>query len=216
MKKSLFDDHQAPTKLWSRAVTAEEDRCLFGYSIRELATEGCVAGVLYLSLTGDLPTRCQLRAFEIGFLVISAVSIESGPVHAASLARLCGADPSAIQGIAALALAEQAASLLEEAYSSIEASLPQRRDVAATELGERVRAKLGDDAGQFVAWQLPVSDFALGVHLLVESGISKELLPRALVLARLPVASAEAFAHRANGFFKEYPFSLPAVEYDHE
>ncbi len=216
MKKSLFDDHQAPTKLWSRAVSAEEDRCLFGYSVRELATEGCLAAVLYLSLTGDLPTRRQLRGFEIGFIVISAVSIESGPVHAASLARLCGADPSAIQGIAALALAEQAPDLLEDAHRSIVASLPQRRQAAASELGERVRAKLGDDAGGFVAWQLPVSDFTMGVQLLIESGIPRELLPRALVLARLPVASAEAFAHRANGFFKEYPFSLPAVEYDHE
>jgi citrate synthase len=118
-------------------VSPGPDPRIHGYAVEgDLAPHYRFSDVIYLSLTGELPTDAQSRTFERALILLSPISIAEAPSHAASLARVCDATHSAVIGTGAIALAEQARFMVanarsEPAYAPIFAMLEEcgiRRD----------------------------------------------------------------------------------------
>ncbi len=108
-QRTPFDEHAWPAKLTARVVSPEPDPRIHGYAVRsDLARHYRFSDVVFLSLTGELPTEEQSSTFEQALILLAPISVAEAPSHAASLARVCDASHSAVLGTGAIALAEQA------------------------------------------------------------------------------------------------------------
>lgn len=107
--KTPFDEHVWPSTLTARVVSPGADPRIHGYAVEsDLARHYRFSDVVFLSLTGELPTDEQSRTFERALILLSPITIAEAPSHAASLSRVCDASHSAVIGTGAIALAEQA------------------------------------------------------------------------------------------------------------
>jgi hypothetical protein len=218
-----IDHADWPDKLTARVVKPGQRPAIHGYDVQgDLARHYSFAETVLLALTGELPTTEQGRAFEIALQFAAPAPINEAPTHAAVLARICAGTTSSILGTAAIALAEQARVLLSEhrawieALSGIVTSVPhEHRATSGDERGsvERLRQALGDCVdlpvlAKDVSWPAALLAVlhACGLH-------RAEQMECALVMAKLPVAAAEALATPA-GSFRKYPVLLPPIAYD--
>jgi hypothetical protein len=213
-----------PDRLSARVTTPGASPRLHGYEVEgDLARHYGAVELLLLTLTGELPDPGRARAAEIALAFLAPVSVAHASAHGAVLARLCGATTSATVGASAVGLAEQARFLLDRHDALLAwlaapaAELPsQHRSESATETASvtRLRALL-EPTGLDVGWFSlgPTRDAAL-LGVLYGCGLRRrELLEAALVVARLPVVVAEAFAEKAANF-ANYPTDLPAYRYE--
>ena len=91
------------------------------------------------------------------------------------------------------------------------------QDAFDGEVAARLLAALADEAPSSRASRQRVGRTCLVLLVLAESGLAtREQLERALVMARLPITTAEAFAARSGRFMDDYPVHLPVVEYVEE
>jgi hypothetical protein len=210
-----IDDRQWPETLQAHVVDAGSDHDagprLFGYAIeRDLAQHYGFSELLLLAATGELPDPRSARALEVALSYLAATSLAEAPVHAACLARLSGAEPTGMVGVAAIALAEQARFALAE----LEQGRDQATSPAERASVERLRRML--DA---IPFELPALDGNPGrtaalVALLGAVGLrSAEQIALAFITARLPVAIAEARRVQPGGL-RDYPMNTPAFEYE--
>lgn len=110
-----FSQNPWPSKLTARVVSPGADPRIHGYAVQDdLARHYRFSDVIYLSLTGELPTDAQSRMFEQVLIRLSPISVGEAPSHAASLARVCDGSNSAVIGTGAMALAEQARFVVSE------------------------------------------------------------------------------------------------------
>lgn len=217
-----IDSRTWPTQLEAHAISPGEPR-LFGYDVeRDLAAFYRFSDVLFLSFVGELPDEARSRAFEIALCFTMPVTVAHAAVHAASLARLCGARPGGVLSASGLILGEEAAvsvSRFNDALAAFETSgasaLPvelqattddERRSVAALASllhgvvdVPALRADPGRDAALLAVFR------ACGVT-------QAFLLTSLLALARLPSAIAEASRVKP-GDFPSYPLDTPHFEY---
>ncbi|HET9958041.1 MAG TPA: hypothetical protein VFQ61_26270 [Polyangiaceae bacterium] len=213
-----------PERISARVVKADAEPRVHGYSVQgDLARYYGVADLWLLCLTGELPEPALARAFSVACWFLAPVSVADASVHAAVLARLCGTPPSATIATAALSLAEQARFEVEslgdllEFLSSRSGELPahhRAQTPAQCQELEPLLAALRLNAAPFPEiGHRPTLTAAL-FAILFECGLkSSEQLQAALVFARLPIATAEAFAEqRCN--FRQYPANLPRYEYE--
>jgi hypothetical protein len=213
-----------PERLTARVVTPGARPRVHGYDVEEdLARHYSPSDLLFLSTTGELPAPGPAAAFGVALVFLAPVSIAHASVHGASLARLCGATTSAVLGVTAIGLAEQARSLLS-AHAPLLAWLDARNGpLPAAFLAEnaderaavaRLRGALSEIGFAGVDLEpCPSRDAAL-LMLLHSLGIRRaSQLEAVVVAARFPTAMAEALAGKTVNF-NHYPINLPRYEYE--
>jgi len=220
-----LDVAEWPEKLTARVVTPGLRPRLHGYDAEtDLARHYSFTDTVLLALTGELPTAEKARAFDVALQFLAPASAQEAPTHATILARVCMASTSQMQGVAAIALAEQARVVVNEHRRWIEvladplAETPpelhaktegERESVDRLRLALRGTVEvpaLSRDLGRTAA--ILATLYACGLR-------SAESIECALVIARLPVAMAEALA-TPPGSHREYPVQLPAIAYTEE
>jgi hypothetical protein len=213
-----------PETLTARVVTPGERPRIHGYDVEgDLARHYGPTDMLFLSLTGELPSPAAAAALRVALAFAAPVSVAHASTHAAVLARLCGSTVSSIIGVAAIALAEQARVLLDD-HRALFAWLA----APTAELPIEHRARNAADSGSVhrlcLALEptgLEVPELALGptrdaavLLVLTACGLRRrEQLEGALVAARLPCAFAEAIAEKVVDF-AHYPINLPRYRYE--
>jgi hypothetical protein len=220
-----LDDAEWPDKLTARVVTSAPSPRLHGYDVEDdLARHYSFAETVLLALTGKLPSADEARAFDVALQFAAPAPAQEAPTHAAIIARLCVASTSQIQGAAAIALAEQArvllaehaawlemlAGKLAEAPAAFRATSQAERD-SVDRLRRALRGTVTVPALLHDIGRAP----ALIATLLACGLKSAEVIECALVLAKLPVAMAEALATPA-GSHRQYPVQLPVIAYTQE
>lgn len=211
-----------PDTLTARVITPGDEPQVRGYDVEsDLAHHYRSSELLLLALTAQLPSAESALAFEVAQIFLAPVSVAHASTHAAVLARICGARPSAIIAVAAGALAEQAREELADHEEllralSMKADIPPRF-IAVTDselaASERLRLALGR-VGFLLPGAAPLKRMAGLVCVCVACGLSRrEQIEAAIVQTRLGPTVAEAFAeHKAN--FSHYPANLPRFSYE--
>jgi len=211
-----------PEKLRAHVVDEAPFR-IHGYEVDEdLAIHYRFAAVTYLSLTGELPTEGVERIFEHALVLLSPSPVSEPPAHAAVLARTCEGNASAVIATGALALAEQARFEVarhrpfREWLDTPQARVPSEFRATGDERGlcRRLSRALAENGVSIPFLDEDLTRLATVFALLHQCGIRRaEQLETLMVLARLPVALAEAFAVTPASF-REYPLNLPTVDYE--
>lgn len=213
-----------PEVLTARVVTPGYRPLLHGYDIESDLAQGYgPVEVMYLALTGELPEPAHVAVLNAIIVLLAPVSIAYAPTHAAVLAKLSGADSSAVLSVASIALAEQAKQILEEHRPLLQwltepagdlplafrSTHPEERAAV-----ERVMVVLETMLSKSVIWeQRPTLMAALLAGLHACGVKERHHLEAFLVWARLPVVVSEAFAETATNF-KQYPINLPRFRYE--
>ena len=213
-----------PTRLRARVISPGAQPKVHGYDVeRDLARHYRFTDLVYLLLTGELPSSEAAAGFEVALCFLAPVSVAHASTHASVLARLCGASTSTTIGVSATALGEQARVTIAEHEGLLRwldaPSEPFPARYAATEEAdlsslECLKVALlptGLDVPGLAA--RPTRHAALLILLRACGLKRKDQLELLLVLARLPAAMSEAFAERATNF-GNYPINLPAFSYE--
>jgi hypothetical protein len=219
-----LEEASFPETLSARVVTPGQRPRIHGYDVEgDLALHYDPTEVLFLSLTGDLPTREAGAALRVALTFFGPVSVAHASVHAAALARLCGTTSGSILGVAAIGLAEQARVLLEEHAELLawlhtrDGDLPRRyrtSDDSERARRDRLRAALACTGFEVPELALDVTADAGLFIVLVACGLRRrEQIEAALVTARLPSTVAEAIAEKVVNF-SHYPTNLPVYRYE--
>jgi hypothetical protein len=221
-QRGPIEDLPWPSVLTARVVDCGSPTRLYGFAVHaDLAKHYRFSDVIYLTLTGELPTDVHSRWFCVALTLLSPARVNEAPAHAAMLARLCGSRTSGVIATGAVALAEQARFLLHEHAELLEWLIHPRDQLPvgfrAADDGERAEvAAVLDALGSEAAKKIRTADpslVSLFLCVLVECGIvSHERLEAAICIARLPCVIAEALAARP-GDFRGYPMNLPSFEY---
>ncbi|HET9930873.1 MAG TPA: hypothetical protein VFQ35_09310 [Polyangiaceae bacterium] len=209
--------------LAARVVTPGGEPRVRGYDVEsDLARHYHPSELSLLALTGELPSSASAAAFEVVQMFLAPVSVAHASTHAAVLARLCGARPSAVIAVAATALAEQAREEVAEHDALLSALVageppPARFEAASDdelEASRRLRQALAPCGVGSPCGAKPLKRMAELLATLVVCGLTRrEQLEAAIVQARLMTTVAEAFAeHKAN--FNRYPSNVPRFCYE--
>ena len=188
---------------------------LHGYDVEaDVAHHYRFSDLLYLALTGELPADGPSRAFEVAMMFALPLAVAEAPIHAAALARICGARPGGVTSVASLALAETTTATVRELLPvlrgevSVEAVVASR-DVASV---QRLRALLGGVLDVPLLGRAPSRELGI-LAVLWECGLRTEMqLVHAMTLARLPSAVAESAGRRPLDF-ASYPTTTPPIDY---
>lgn len=214
-----IEEHDWPEKLTAHVVTSDEQR-IHGYSVvDDLVRHYGFAEVSFLSLVGELPDDATGRAVDGLLTLLAPVSAGTAAVHAGIVARLQGATPSAVASVAALGLGELAEQTVHEhgaLFGWLDADRPGAPppQYRCDDSSEQARvhealAALGlpNELGHGLNY---TAALLAGLHY---CGLSPEQIQACLIVARLPVAIAEALAVRP-GSFRDYPMRLPELVYE--
>jgi len=212
-----------PAQLVARVVTPGAEPRIHGYAVEDdLARHYGLGENVLLTLTGRMPSDADAAALGAALAFSMPVHVGESPVHAAVVARMCGATPGGVLGVGVLALTEQARSIVEATREAVtwaaDPAGPPPESVRARDANESASvarlavalARYGRDVPELEA---DLSRDAAIVVVLHRVGLEHDWQKEtALVLARLPALSAEAHA-AAPGSFREYPMDLPAFRY---
>lgn len=213
-----------PERLTARVVAPGPAPRVYGYDVEaDLARYYRASDLSLLSLTGELPSPEASAAFEVACMFLAPISVAEAPVHAAVLARLCAAPSSSVLAVAAIALSEQARSLLVEHepllawLHSGQGDLPTRfRTNDKEELESVARFERALHVREFahpVLSQRPTR-FAALIAVLFACGLQRPAqLEAVILLARLPSTLAEGLAEQPTNF-SGYPINLPEYVYE--
>ncbi len=224
-----FEQIQWPERLQGHVATPGPGARIHGYHAEEdLARHYSFTDCALLSLTGELPQAPLRAAAEVALAFLAPAPVSEAPAHAALASRLCGASSSALVGVGAVTLAEQARRVVEQhelllAWLARPADDPLPVCAAAgddhdREAVARLREALeAREAAPLLPQGDPSRQGAL-LAVLFGCGLrTAEQLVTFIVMARLPcvMAEATAYAHRQ---FADYPMDLPDFRFedDHE
>ena len=221
-----FEEVTWPEALTARVVTPGARPRLHGYDCEgDLARNATMAESVLLALTGELPTAARARAFEIATSFLAPVAVNEAPTHAAVVARLCRGPASSVLCTAAVGLAEQARFTVAWLAPSWEwlgsPSGVRPSALAASSDDDRASAGRLREVLREVGFPVQALEHDLGrvpaiVATMIACGLAQPShVEAAWVMARLPVAFAEAMAEKP-GNFREYPVNLPAFHYVEE
>jgi len=218
-----IEQEKWPDRLGAHVVTAEAAPRIHGYSVADdLARHYGFVETALLALTGEIPTEAQARAANIALVMLAPAPVATAPVHAAVLARLCGATSSALLGVGCLGLAEQAQTLLEPGQELVrwlhqpQGAPPEK--YRAVDADDAARAQRFVELVRGTGLQLAPLDASSGLDaalilVLYRCGLKRtEQIAALIIMARLPCLVAEALACKARNF-AAYPMRLPDFEY---
>ncbi len=223
---SPIDDMDVPDKLRARVVSPGPVPTVFGYDLGEdIAKNYSFAELVYLSLVGEAPDRRFGQLFDKLLTLASAVTIAEAPVHAASLAALCGASQAGMAATGAIALTEQSRWLtanhgsllqwLEQAPQQTPAQPPPAQFLNQNDAARvAVLKKHADRCGVTIAaLEHALSWPAALIAAFHHCGLKQvSQIEAALCCARWPLLMAEANAARA-GSLRDYPIRTPAFRW---
>ncbi len=215
-----FEELSWPSLLEAGVVKPGTMPRIHGYSVDEdLCRHYSFGEVLFLSLTGDLPTREKGILFENVLIRLCPVSPADGPVHAALLSRAAGATSTGTLMVGLIGLCERARHTVSKHLPLLEATrlgkpLPpgfeaktERDHIVGKELNELWPEEPGPPMEGLTAE-------ASCVMALSACGLCEEWqLEVALVAAGLGVLPAEAQRAPA-GRLTDYPMNLPPFRYE--
>ena len=209
--KNPLDKAAWPEKLTAKVVQPGEAPRLHGYDLHgDLARHYRWSETLFLSLTGELPEERLVPALEIALIFLSSLTVAEAPGHAAVLAGFCGTTNSAAASLVTITLAEQARSVVEQFVTLSTAQLPPQEEGI-----RQLRARLDEHGLQHLTLETRLGVPGAALSVLSQCGLTKaSQLEAAWVMARLPVALAEAWQQPASQFIK-YPTQLPRFAYHH-
>jgi hypothetical protein len=214
-----IDSRTWPKELIANAVTVGPHPRLFGYDVEgDLAAHYRFSDLIYVSLTGELPDDARSRAFEVALCFAAPLSVREAPVHAAVLARLCGARPGGVLSVAGLTLAEHAGTfvaLVNDVLETRSGELPP--ELQAQDEDERAAVaslvRLLDGVFDVPVLRADPSREVAIIAVLRACGLTSTFqLTSVLTLARLPGTLAEASKIKP-GDFGTYPIDTPHFEY---
>lgn len=221
-----------PDTLSASVVSPGARPRIHGYDVQaDLARNYSPTDLLFLALTGELPSNAASAALGIALTFLAPVSVAHAAVHAAVLARVCGTTVASTIGVAATGLAEQVRLLLDEhaeLLSWLDTQRPESPESPempsawiagdATERAASARLHYAiAETGLVVAElsQTPTLDAALLI-VLHRCGLrERSQLETAIVTARLPCAMAEAMQVEVADF-NAYPTNLPRYRYSEQ
>jgi len=198
---SPVEDHAWPSQLPAHVTTDGERPRVQGFDlVGDLARHYDFGEFLVTALTGIPPNASWGRAVNMALVVLAGASVRQASVHAATIARRCGADDASVLATGLLGLVEEASWQLAQPQAAgthdsagfwemlpeeVRSSVPRERTVEATALAVLTRSGL-------------------------DAGIQSMM---ALCLARLPALVAEVCSVRS-GDICGYPMRLPNFEYE--
>lgn len=211
-----------PEKLRARVVTPGESPRVHGYDVEgDLARHYDFVSIIFLYLTGELPSPIASAAAQVALIFASPVSVAHASVHSSVLSRLCGGTSSSLVGASAVGLAEQARHELEPYADLLEWLAHPTRNYPevhqATSDTEREGAQRLLEALPS-GYQLPImgqnpTRWALILAIFRDAGLRRrEQFEAVIALVRMPSALSEAFAERPTNFAR-YPINLPPIIY---
>jgi len=205
-----------PSALEAHAVSLEGEVCLHGYEVEsDLAAHYRFSDLVYLAVKGELPDDRRSRAFEVALIFALPLSVAEAPIHAAALARICGARQGGVLSVAGRALAARAEDTVRRYLPALkgEPSSPSApvADGDAASVA-RLRALLEGVLDVPLLAGGPSRDLAL-LAVLWECGLRTESeLVQVMTIARLPSAVAESSKRRPLDF-ASYPTDNPPLDY---
>jgi hypothetical protein len=227
---SPIDVVPTPDQLTARVVRPGSQPLLHGYGVaRDLARHYGMAELSLLTLTGELPEPRAARAFAVAMAFAAPIGIDEAPSHAAVLSRLCGTPSSRVIAVAAIALSEQARTLVEAQAPLLDWLVDRLAEPAVTPPATAISHEPEDlaqiealrealaarDACAVPALAHPLAPWPAIFAVLHAAGLTQPWqIEAALCLARLGVAAAEAMA--AEGGMRAYPMNVPPFAYLHE
>jgi hypothetical protein len=204
-----------PETLAAHAVSEGDDVRLHGYDVeRDVAAHYRFSDLLYLAIKRELPDDARSRAFEIAMMFALPMSVAEAPIHAAALARICGARPSGVASVASLALAERTSESVRALLPVLRGEVEVQADATPRAVAsvERLRALLNGVVDVPLLGRQPSRELAI-LAVLWECELRTEWeLVHAMTLARLPSAVAES-AERRPLDFMSYPTTTPPIDY---
>ncbi len=212
----------ATDRLIARVVKPGPAPQVHGYSVEDdLAPNYTYVDLALLALTGDLAEEPVRRAFEVAISFWAPATIAEAPSHAAAIARLCGAHPSGLFGVAMVTLAEQVSFLLEQNAALLAWLGDPEGEFPATSRASdeddrcavaRLRQALGSQLPFPVLDHDPSRNAAV-LGVLYGCGlVDPEYLQAALVWGRFPCVVAEGLAGTPVDLCS-YPLNIPGFEY---
>lgn len=221
-----IEARQWPHKLCAHVVEPGDTPRLHGFDVQsDLARHYGASEIAFIALTGDAPVDAAAsRALDVALAFLAPATIAEPPAHAGALARICGARIAGVVAVTAVALAEQARTMVDAHEEVIPRLLIGSLDGMAARFAPRDDAeraatqRLRDALGPFCE-RVPAIGFDLRLDtaifaVLLACGLrTREELEVIIACARLPAACAEALAWRA-GDLRAYPMDLPHFEYE--
>lgn len=209
-----------PDRLVAHVVTPAPPHRIHGYDVEsDLARRHGLPELLLLVLTGELPEPARARAFEAALAIAAPVPIQHAPAHAARLAHVSGAPPSAVIATAAVALAESAREELDAHAPWLEwlrggaGPEPPATPGPPGAPSAHVESLRGACAFPVPGLDRQPGPTAAVLAALHACGLNERWqLEAALVLARLAPVVAEAVAVPRAGL-QEHPINLPRFDY---
>lgn len=222
----LLDRVSFPEAISGFIVAPEPDPRIHGYAVQgDLGHHTGFVDVLWLSLTGELPSALEREPLERALIWLAPLHAGEGPTHAAILSKVAGAPEEVVPAIAAVALGQRVAAEWRDLNSFFQwlttrdATVPETvLEPEPTQAQREAWQKLCADTARWFGverafsgapWKREATAYAL-LHRL---GISD--FPRLCALAsiaRLPVILAEA-ACTAPGSVMRYPTKMPPYVY---
>lgn len=220
-----IEDKALPSRLNAHVVTTGPSPHVHGYDVHgDLARHYRLGDMLYLSLTGDLPDDATSRAFDVALAFAAPVTAAHASTHAAIVARVCGPRMASVVAVAAIALAEQVRTMLDEherilprlmigsLNGSAAAFAPRDADERAAV--ECLRVALGRFCERVPAIGYDIRLDTAIIATLLGCGLrTREQIEVAISTARLPLACAEALEWKP-GDLRGYPMDLPRFVYE--
>ena len=221
-----IDEASSPETLDAHVVTPGSKPRVHGYDVEEdLAAHYGLVESFILALTGELPESWQTRAAEVALSFLSPAPVAEAPAHAAVVARICGGRTSAVLGVGAVTLAEQASAMVERHSSLFEwlrdADVgPPKEALAASEEDrlsvERLKAALAAHDVMIPALEHDLAREPGLLAVLFNAGLRyPEQVETLLVTIRLPCLMAEALSWSPRAI-RDYPMDLPRFRYNEE
>jgi hypothetical protein len=213
-----------PEHLRARVVQSGSLPHVLGYDVeQDLARYYGWLDVLFLSLTGALPSEEVSCALNVVSVFLTPVSAATAPSHAAVLARLCGATSGATLGVAAIALGEWSRRLIDSHLPLLNwcknrDDVPLSQFCSSDEVEcasvERLRRAL--TATGFTVPELEINwtrNAALIVVLYACGFREPSQLEVLITMLRMPCVLAEAMSQKV-AEFSEYPIHLPRFVFE--
>lgn len=220
-----LDDTKWPETLVARAIEPDpaDDR-LHGYSVLgDVARHYAYSDLVYLSIVGELPDDRASTLFAVALASWATPAVCEAPTHVGFLSRICGGALASSIAASAIALAEQARSIVERhaallgwlagPISASPASACEPTDAAW------VRTLLDTLAMRGAASPVvrpEMSRDAARLAVLFEAGLrTAEQMEAAIVAARVSGVLSETLL-AGPGDLGTYPVKLPPFHYVEE
>ncbi|QQR89069.1 MAG: hypothetical protein IPJ88_12705 [Myxococcales bacterium] len=213
-----------PGKLSERVVEQGFPQHVFGYALEDdLVLYYGFTEIVFLYLTGELPTSEKAKAFDTAMMLQSPISVREAPAHAAMLARLMGSHLANVTGIGSVALTEWARSVTEQHQEFLEWLNKPNKVLPACaysdssdsrQYREMLVARLAKENISIATLERSLSAEAARLAVFHWAGlVLPDQMLAALVVARLPCAIAQALSHLPSELMN-YPANMPEFQYE--